>query len=238
MKTTVHRANTRGHANHGWLDTNHTFSFAGYHNPERMNFGMLRVLNDDHVEGGMGFGSHPHDNMEIVSIPLSGSLEHKDDLGTTAVIKTNDVQIMSAGTGVVHSEYNHSTDDKVNFLQIWVFPKERNIEPRYAQKTFKPEDRINKIQTVVSPDKADAALWINQDAFFSLANLKSGFETNYELKNDKHGVYAFVISGEIKINGEKLLERDGAGFWEIDKLDIKANSDTELLLIEVPLSTR
>ena len=238
MKTTVHRADTRGHANHGWLDTSHTFSFAGYHNPERMNFGMLRVLNDDFVDGGMGFGSHPHDNMEIISIPLSGSLEHKDNMGTTAVIKTDDVQIMSAGTGVVHSEYNHSKNDKVNFLQIWVFPKERNIEPHYDQKTFKPEDRVNKIQMVVSPDKSNGALWINQDAYFNLATLKSGFETSYSLNNTKHGVYAFVIEGDVEIGGEKLAKRDGAGFWEVDKLDIKASSDAELLLMEVPMSTR
>lgn len=238
MKTTVHRASTRGHANHGWLDSSHTFSFAGYHNPERMNFGMLRVLNDDFVEGGMGFGSHPHDNMEIISIPLSGSLEHQDNMGTKAVIKTNDVQIMSAGTGVVHSEYNHSADDKVNFLQIWVFPKERNIEPSYDQKTFMPEDRINTIQTVVSPEKDNGALWINQDAYFNLATLKSGFETSYELNDSKHGVYAFVIEGDVEIGGEKLGKRDGAGFWDVENLDIKAGSDAEVLLMEVPMSTR
>ncbi len=238
MKTTVHRAETRGHADHGWLDTNHTFSFASYHNPERMNFGMLRVLNDDWVEGGMGFGAHPHDNMEIVSIPLSGSLEHKDNTGVAEVIQTNDVQIMSAGTGVVHSEYNHSKEDKVNFLQIWVFPKERNIDPRYDQKTFDPAGRVNKLQTVVSPEKSNGALWINQDAYFSLGTLKQGFETEYSLHGSSHGVYAFVIDGEVEIGGEKLKKRDGAGFWETDSLNITASDNAELLLIEVPMSGR
>lgn len=238
MKTTVHRAGTRGHANHGWLDTHHTFSFASYHNPARMNFGMLRVLNDDWVDGGMGFGAHPHDNMEIISIPLSGSLEHKDNTGVSEVIRTNDVQIMSAGTGVVHSEYNHDQKEKVNFLQIWVFPKDRNIDPRYDQKTFDPGNRINKIQPVVSPDQSKDTLWINQDAYFSLATLKEGFETEYTLNDPNHGVYAFVIEGDVEIGGEALGKRDGAGFWETGNLAVKATSDAELLLIEVPMTSR
>ena len=238
MKTTIHRATTRGHANHGWLDTHHTFSFASYHNPARMNFGMLRVLNDDWVDGGMGFGAHPHDNMEIVSIPLSGSLEHKDNTGVSEVIRTNDVQVMSAGTGVVHSEYNHSEKDKVNFLQIWVFPKARNIDPRYGQKTFHPGDRVNKIQTVVSPGRSDDTLWINQDAYFSLSTLKEGFNTSYVLNDPNHGVYVFVINGDAEISGEKLGKRDGAGFWDIGELAIKAATDAELLLMEVPMSSK
>lgn len=238
MKKIIHTSGSRGHANHGWLDSHHSFSFAGYHNPERMQFGMLRVLNDDWVEGGAGFGKHPHENMEIVSIPLEGALEHKDTTGNAKVIRTNDVQIMSAGSGLMHSEYNHSKTDKVNFLQIWVFPKERNIEPRYEQKTFKPADRINKIQTVVSPDKNDEAIWINQDAYFSLASLKKDFTTTYELKNEAHGVYVFVIEGNVEIAGESLSKRDALGIYETKNLNIKATSDTELLLIEVPLSGR
>src|SRR5688572_10982370 len=182
MNTVLHKAKTRGHANHGWLDTNHTFSFAHYYDPARMHFGALRVLNDDSVEGGNGFGTHPHDNMEIVSIPLYGDLEHKDSTGTTAVIKQNDVQIMSAGKGIYHSEYNKNKDKKVNFLQIWVFPKDKNIDPRYEQKTYNPEDRVNKLQQVVSAVKGDEGVWINQDAWFHLGNLKKGFETEYTLK--------------------------------------------------------
>ncbi|QOI97084.1 MAG: pirin family protein [Flammeovirgaceae bacterium] len=236
MKTVLHKANTRGHANHGWLDTSHTFSFAHYYNPQRMHFGALRVLNDDFVEGGMGFGRHPHDNMEIVSIPLSGDLEHKDSMGNVAVIRQNDVQIMSAGTGVYHSEYNKNKDKKVNFLQIWVFPKVRNIDPRYDQLTFKPEDRINKLQQIVSPLKEDKGIWINQDAWFHLGTLKKGFETTYQIKKEGNGLYAFVIEGDVTINSQSLNKRDGFGVWETQAIKILADSDAELLLIEVPMN--
>ena len=236
MKTVLHKANTRGHANHGWLDTNHTFSFAHYHNPERMHFGVLRVLNDDFVDGGKGFGTHPHDNMEIISIPLLGDLEHKDSMGNTTVIKQNDVQIMSAGTGIQHSEYNKNKDQKVNFLQIWVFPKVRNIEPRYDQLTFNPEDRINKLQQIVSPVKDDEGVLINQDAWFHLGNLKSGFNTDYKIKQKGNGVYAFVLEGDVTINDQKLNKRDGFGVWDVDVLTIKADTDAELLLMDVPMN--
>jgi quercetin 2,3-dioxygenase len=236
MKTVLHKAETRGHANHGWLDSHHTFSFAHYYNPERVHFGVLRVLNDDIVDGGMGFGTHPHDNMEIVSIPLSGDLEHKDSMGNVTVIKENDVQIMSAGTGIYHSEYNKSKDKKVNFLQIWVFPKEENIKPRYGQKTFNPADRVNKLQEVISPVKDADGIWINQDAWFHLGSLKKGIMTDYAIKQKGNGVYAFVISGEATINGQKLSKRDGLGVWDTDKLDITADTDTEILLMEVPMN--
>lgn len=236
MNTVLHKANTRGHANHGWLDTSHTFSFAHYYDPTRVHFGALRVLNDDFVDGGMGFGRHPHDNMEIISIPLSGDLEHKDSMGNVAVIKQHDVQIMSAGTGIYHSEYNKNKDKKVNFLQIWVFPKVRNIEPRYDQITFKPEDRVNKLQQIVSPSKTDEGVWINQDAWFHLGNLKQGFKTDYTVKLKGNGVYAFVISGDVTINGQTLNKRDGFGVWDLEKLSISADSDAELLLMEVPMT--
>lgn len=236
MNTVLHKANTRGHANHGWLDTSHTFSFAHYYDPTRVHFGALRVLNDDFVDGGMGFGRHPHDNMEIISIPLSGDLEHKDSMGNVAVIKQHDVQIMSAGTGIYHSEYNKNKDKKVNFLQIWVFPKIRNIEPRYDQITFKPEDRVNKLQQIVSPSKTDEGVWINQDAWFYLGNLKPGFKADYAVKLKGNGVYAFVISGEVTINGQALTKRDGFGVWDVEKLSISADSDAELLLMEVPMT--
>jgi quercetin 2,3-dioxygenase len=236
MNTVLHKASTRGHANHGWLDTNHTFSFAHYYDPARMNFGVLRVLNDDFVDGGQGFGRHPHDNMEIISIPLHGDLEHKDSMGNVAVIKQNDVQILSAGTGIYHSEYNKNPDKKVNFLQIWVFPKQQNIEPRYDQKSFKPEDRENKLMPIVSPNKSEGGVWINQDAWFHLGNLKKGFQTDYTIKQKGNGVYAFVIEGDVTINGQKLNKRDGFGVWDIDKLSITADSNAELLLMEVPMN--
>jgi redox-sensitive bicupin YhaK (pirin superfamily) len=236
MNTVLHKAETRGRANHGWLNSMHTFSFANYHDPLRMNFGVLRVLNDDIVDGSKGFGKHPHDNMEIVSIPLSGDLEHKDSMGTSTVIRQNDVQIMSAGTGVYHSEYNKNVDQKVNFLQIWLFPKEMDIEPRYDQRTFQPEDRVNKFQNIVSPRKEDDGVWINQDAWFHLGSLKKGFQTEYAVKQKGNGVYAFVINGDITINGQKLNKRDGFGIWDTDKISINADSDAEVLLMEVPMN--
>ncbi len=235
MKTALHKASTRGHANHGWLDTHHTFSFAHYYDPSRLHFGVLRVLNDDFVDGGMGFGTHPHDNMEIISIPLHGDLEHKDSMGNTAVIRENDVQIMSAGTGVQHSEYNRNKDAKVNFLQIWVFPKVRDIKPRYEQKTFLPEERVNKLQQVVTPVKDESGVLINQDAWFYLGNLKKGFRTDYAVKRKENGVYLFVLEGDATINGQKLNKRDGLGVWDTDEFSIAADSDTELLLMDVPM---
>jgi len=236
MKTILHKADTRGHANHGWLDTNHSFSFANYYDPSRVQFGMLRVLNDDFVDGGMGFGTHPHDNMEIISIPLSGDLEHKDSMGNTAVIRQNDVQVMSAGTGIYHSEYNRNKDQKVNFLQIWVFPKERNITPRYGQKSFRHEDRIDKLQQVVGPEKNDGSVQINQDAWFHLGDLKKGKTVDYTIRKKGNGVYVFVIEGDVTINGQALSKRDGYGIWEADQFSIVANNDAEVLLMEVPMN--
>jgi len=234
MKTILHKSNTRGHANHGWLNSYHTFSFAGYYDLARMHFGALRVLNDDTVKAGMGFGKHPHDNMEIVSIPLFGDLHHKDSTGRDKIIRQHDVQIMSAGSGIAHSETNANHDKDVKFLQIWVMPKEHNIEPRYDQKSFLPEDRLNKILTVVAPDDANA-VWINQDAWFSLANLSKGFAVEYSVHKKNNGVYAFVIKGDVTINGIALNERDGLGISETDLLNINADSDAELLLIDIPM---
>jgi quercetin 2,3-dioxygenase len=236
MKTVLHKATTRGHADHGWLDTNHTFSFGQYYDPTRVQFGALRVLNDDFVEGGKGFGTHPHDNMEIVSIPLVGDLEHKDSMGNVAVIKQHDVQIMSAGTGIYHSEYNKNKDQKVNFLQIWVFPKVRNIQPQYGQKTFLPQDRLNKLQVVVAPDASSGGVVINQDAWFSLGTLQKGYNGNYTINKKGNGVYAFVIDGSVTINGQSLNKRDGFGIWEADSISVDSAVDSELLLIEVPMN--
>jgi redox-sensitive bicupin YhaK (pirin superfamily) len=234
MKTILHKADTRGHANHGWLNSYHSFSFAGYHDPERIHFGALRVLNDDSVAKGMGFGKHPHDNMEIVSIPLSGDLHHNDSTGRDEIIRQGDVQIMSAGSGIAHSEMNANKDKDVKFLQIWVFPKKRDIEPRYEQKSFRHEDRKDKIVTVVAPDN-EAAVWINQDAWFSLADLSAGKEISYDIRKEGNGVYVFVIEGDAIVNGQQLNTRDGLGTWETGKLDIKAGTEAQLLLIDVPM---
>jgi len=236
MKTVLHKANTRGHANHGWLNTHHTFSFANYMNPERMNFGALRVLNDDIVAPGMGFGTHPHDNMEIISIPLRGDLEHKDNMeGIPKTIKSGDVQIMSAGTGVFHSEYNPNDDKEVNFLQVWVFPKERDIEPRYDQKTYTEAGRQNQWQTVVSPEKGGSALWINQDAWFSLGKLEAGKSLEYKMHKPNSGLYTFVLNGQLKVANEDLQKRDGLGVWDAQTVSFEATQDAEVLLMEVPM---
>jgi redox-sensitive bicupin YhaK (pirin superfamily) len=235
MKTTIHKADSRGLADHGWLLSRHTFSFAGYHDPERMRFGLLRVLNDDIVQAGMGFGAHPHDNMEIISIPLNGELAHKDSTGNKEVINTGDVQIMSAGSGLTHSEFNNSKTNPVNFLQIWIFPKMKDITLRYEQKTFRREDRINKFQTVVSPEKDTGALWINQNAYFSLGSLDKDENVTYEVKYKSNGLYVFIIEGEVEIEGENLEKRDAIGIEDIDKVEIKATSGSEVLLIEVPM---
>lgn len=235
MKTIVHQSDSRGLADHGWLKSRHSFSFAGYYNPERMNFGALRVLNDDQVAEGMGFGTHPHENMEIVSIPLEGDLAHKDSTGRNEVIRQGDVQIMSAGTGIEHSEFNYNKDQEVHFLQIWVFPKKRDIEPRYEQKTYSAEDRVNKWQTVVSPE-VEAAVKINQDATFSLVNLDAGVELAYEVKHPGNGVYLFVLNGELTAAGEKLDRRDAVGITETESFSVKASSYAEVLAIEVPMN--
>ncbi len=235
MKTTLHKANSRGNADHGWLNSHHTFSFASYHDPERVRFGLLRVLNDDIVQPGEGFGTHPHDNMEIISIPLKGALAHKDSTGNEHVINTGDVQIMSAGSGLYHSEYNASKKDEVNFLQIWVFPKERDIEPRYDQKSYNAEKRKNKFQLVVSPEKDNGSLWINQDAYFSLVNLEKGKDISYNINKKGNSVYLFLLEGSITSAGEKLDKRDGLGIEDIDEVTITANENSELLVIEVPM---
>jgi quercetin 2,3-dioxygenase len=236
MKIILHKANTRGHANHGWLDSYHTFSFAGYHDPERVHFGVLRVLNDDTVAGGMGFGAHPHDNMEIISIPTVGELEHKDNMGTRQIIREGDVQVMSAGTGIQHSEKNKNNDREVKFFQIWVLPDKKNIKPRYEQKNFSDSDKHNKLLTIVSPlGTNDGGVQIQQDAWFSLGKLDKDFSTAYQLKNKDNGVYAFVIEGDVTVNGEKLNRRDGLGVTEVHELKINANSDAEILLMEVPV---
>lgn len=236
MNTVLHKAETRGKANHGWLNSHHTFSFANYHNPERMNFGVLRVLNDDIVQAAMGFGTHPHDNMEIISIPLEGDLEHKDSMGNVTVIKEGDVQIMSAGTGVTHSEKNKNNDKEVKFLQIWVFPKEKNISPRYDQTSIREIAKENKFYQVVSPNQDDQGVWINQDAWFHIGNFTKGNSDEYEIKKEGNGVYAFILEGEVEIEDEKLSKRDGIGIWNTKSINVKATEKARVLLMEVPMS--
>jgi quercetin 2,3-dioxygenase len=236
MKTILHKADTRGHANHGWLDAHHTFSFANYYDRSRQNFGVLRVLNDDQIAGGMGFGRHPHDNMEIVTIPLSGDLEHRDSMGNVGVIRHGDVQIMSAGTGIYHSEKNHNLHEDLKLLQIWVFPKLENIEPRYDQQTFAVADRKNHFQTIVSPLGSDGGgVGMNQDAWFSLGNLEKGIETTYKINKSGNGVYVFVIDGEVSVENQTLNRRDGLGISETENFKIKANENAEVLLMEIPI---
>ena len=235
MNTILHKAETRGHANHGWLDSHHTFSFAHYYDSLRVSFGALRVLNDDIVQGGRGFGKHPHDNMEIVSIPLQGALAHSDTTGKSETIKTGDVQIMSAGSGLAHAEFNASATEPVNFLQIWVFPKLRNIAPRYEQKSFNRADRLNTFQTVVAPDDAQA-VHINQDAWFSMIDLTPGNNATYTIKRKGNGVYIFVIEGSVLAGEQVLNKRDGLGVSGIEQVKLVASADAQVLLIEVPMN--
>ncbi len=236
MKTVLHKANSRGHANHGWLDSHHSFSFANYYNPDRMNFGVLRVLNDDIVAGGKGFGRHPHDNMEIISIPLSGDLEHQDSMGNKAIIKEGDVQVMSAGTGVFHSEYNKSSDAEVRFLQIWMFPNQKNVTPRYDQISIKEGAKKNELQQILSPNADDAGVWVHQNAFFHLGEMECGFTNKYDVKIPGNGVYVFVLEGDVTIAGQQLNKRDGFGIWDTASFDIVADTDAKLLLMEVPMN--
>lgn len=235
MKTVYHAADTRGNADHGWLKSRHTFSFAEYYNPERMHFGALRVINDDHVVGGMGFGTHPHNDMEIISIPLSGDLAHRDSMGNGSVIRSGDIQVMSAGTGVAHSEMNPNADQDVKFLQIWVFPREKNVAPRYQQIQYAGQAQPDAFQQILSPNPDDEGVWIHQDAWFSLADFSDGMKQRYEVKRAGNGVYAFVISGRANIGGVELNERDGLGLWETDGFDVEALGGAKVLLMDVPM---
>ncbi len=235
MKTVFHPADSRGSADHGWLKSRHSFSFASYYNPEKINFGALRVLNDDYVEGGMGFGRHPHDNMEIISIPLSGDLEHEDSMGHKQIIRSGDVQVMSAGTGIAHSEYNANQDKPVEFLQIWVIPNKRQVTPRYQQVTLDEEQLKGQLTQVVSPNPDDEGVWIHQNAWFHLGDLKVDQAVQYKLKDPSNGVYAFVLDGGIEINNQSLSKRDALGIWDATEIKISVKSDARVLLMEVPL---
>lgn len=235
MKKTLHRAGSRGHANHGWLDSHHTFSFATYRNIDRMNFGVLRVLNDDKVTGGRGFGTHPHENMEIISIPLSGDLEHKDSMGIKGVIQEGDIQVMSAGTGVFHSEYNKNAETPVEFLQIWLFPNQQDVTPRYDQQSIRELEKQNEFYQILSPNKDDDGVWIHQDAYFLMGKFDGNTEATYQLKNKENGLYIFVIYGDLFAGDQDLISRDGLGIEEVNEVSFKFKTSSHVLLMEVPM---
>ena len=236
MKNTVlHKAASRGHADHGWLNAYHSFSFANWYNPERVQFGMLRVLNDDTVAAGMGFGTHPHDNMEIITIPLEGDLAHKDSMGNGTTIKSGDIQVMSAGTGIQHSEFNPNHNHHTKLFQIWLFPKYRNVEPRYQQITLDQSLQKNDFAQILSPNPNDAGVWIHQDAWFYLSDFDKDFSKKLSLKKEGNGFYIMNIEGEIEVNGEKLERRDAIGIWATNEIEIKANSNAKFLVMEIPM---
>ena len=235
MKTVFHPSDSRGYANHGWLEARHSFSFASWHQPDRLHFGALRVLNDDIIQGGMGFGTHPHDNMEIVTIPLKGDLEHKDSMGNSAVIREGDIQVMSAGTGVQHSEYNNSPDKEINLFQLWLFPNKQNVKPRYDQLPIRSLHQKNEFFQILSPSANDQGVWIHQDAWMHILDADEGQSFDYVLQSPQNGVYLIVIEGEVEVDNQTLSRRDAIGIWETDKLTIKTKTDAELLLVQVPM---
>lgn len=233
MKTILYPENERGYANHGWLKAKHTFSFANWYNPEKMHFGALRVLNDDIVAPKMGFGTHPHDNMEIITIPLKGKLEHKDSMGHTSIISTGEIQVMSAGTGIFHSEFNADKEEEINLFQLWIFPNKQNVKPRYDQLKIQYENAINNWIQLVSPFEQDEGTWIHQDAWISYIELEN--ETRYKIKKKGNGVFIMNIEGTLQIAGQNLNNRDAIGITEIEEVVILADSKTRLIAIEVPL---
>jgi quercetin 2,3-dioxygenase len=231
-----HKADTRGHEDHGWLNTYHNFSFGDYYERDRLQFGTLRVLNDDTVAAGTGFGRHPHNNMEIISIPLAGELEHKDSMNSTQVIKTGDIQVMSAGTGIFHSEYNRDKNKEVKFLQIWVYPNKLDVQPRYDQVTLDPSKRINKLQQIVSPNSKDEGVWIYQDAWFHLGKIQNSHNVSYQIKRKGNGVFCFLLNGEMKVHNNLLQKRDAIGLWDLDSIDlVSLSDDSEILVMDVPM---
>jgi len=236
MKTIFYPENERGKNNIGWLKANFSFSFASYYDPNKVNFGVLRVLNDDIIAGGTGFGTHPHDNMEIITIPLEGGLEHKDSMGNTGVIRAGEVQVMSAGTGVYHSEYNASRTEEAKTLQIWLFPKERDMQPRYDQKDFKELFKTNQLTTLISPVKSPDTLWLNQDATFSMGDFEAGTSLNYDIKTPGNGAYVFVIEGAVKINSTVLNKRDALGVYDTSSFTIEPEDFSRFLIIDIPMS--
>jgi redox-sensitive bicupin YhaK (pirin superfamily) len=236
MKTIYHAAASRGNANHGWLQSKHTFSFANYHNPERMSFGVLRVINDDCIIGGQGFGKHAHRDMEIISIPLSGKLGHGDNIGNNGIIETGEIQVMSAGTGITHSEMNGDDKEDVKLLQIWVIPNKTNVTPRYQQICMGDIMQPNEFNQILSPNADDAGVWIHQDAWFSMGDFDKGVTQTYQLKDLNNGVYIFIISGKVVVSGNNLDTRDGLGVWDTKNFTMDVEENAKVLLMEVPMS--
>ena len=236
MNSVIHKANTRGHADHGWLEANHSFSFANYYNPDRMNFGVIRVLNDDSIAPERGFGTHPHDNMEIITIPLEGDLKHQDNMGNGTVIKNGDIQVMSAGTGITHSEFNANNDSHCKLLQIWLFPNKKNVTPRYDQISISTLSKKNKLYQILSPNKNDEGVWIHQNAWFHIGKYDSKSKDEYSLNEKENGIYLFVIDGEININDQRLSKRDGMGLWNLSQINFEAKAKSRVLVMEVPLT--
>lgn len=235
MKHLIHTAASRGNVDFGWLQSHHTFSFGHYYNPERMHFGVLRVLNDDTVAGGRGFDTHPHSDMEIISLPLEGELEHRDSMGNRTLIRQGDIQVMSAGTGVQHSEYNKNQDKPVKFLQIWIFPSKKQVAPRYDQVTLNPADSHNTLQQILSPAPEKGCVWIHQQAWFHLSRMDAGVSLNYEMKRKGNGAYIFVLAGSLKIEEMPLQERDGMGIWDTVRFSLTSVKDAAVLIMEVPM---
>ncbi len=235
MKKVFHSAQSRGHADHGWLNANYSFSFASYFNPQRSNFGALRVLNDDTISPGKGFGTHPHDNMEIITIPLKGDLKHKDSMGNIGAINEGEMQVMSAGTGVYHSEYNKNSDNFVNLLQLWVIPNKQNVEPRYGQLSIRELKKKNSFYQVLSPYPDDDGMWIHQEAWFHLGDFEEQTFIDYVLKKEGNGVYVFVIEGAFIVANETLRKRDAIGVWNTNKITFEAQSESRVLIVEVPM---
>ncbi|MFN4973053.1 MAG: pirin family protein [Bacteroidota bacterium] len=237
MKTWIHREEKRGHALHGWLNAKHSFSFGRWYDPSRLHFGALRVLNDDEVAPGMGFGMHPHDNMEIITLVQSGALEHKDNMGNGSVMRPNDVQVMSAGTGVLHSEMNPLKDEPVKLFQIWVFPDKEDVKPRYEQKTFDPAQRKNKWQQIIKPDTQTEGegIFIYQQAWFSLADTEGNSSLTYTSKRTGNGAYVFIIDGQVRINGEQLNTRDALCVTQYSEIEIHSTTDARILIMDVPM---
>lgn len=235
MKTVIHRAETRGAANFGWLDARHTFSFGRYYNPDRMSFGVLRVLNDDRIAGGAGFPTHPHDNMEIVTIPLEGALEHKDSMGNTAVIEKGKVQVMSAGTGVQHSEYNKNENEELKLLQIWMIPNKQNVTPRYDEVAISEIAVENELYQILSPNPDDDGVWVHQNSWWYMIQTTKDSHLTYKFKDETNGLYIFLIKGSMTIDGEQLSTRDGIGIYQTSSFDFNITQDSEALFMEVPL---
>lgn len=234
MKTVFHSANSRGHADHGWLNAKHSFSFASWYNPERIHFGMLRVLNDDVVAGGMGFGKHPHDNMEIITIPLAGSIQHEDSMGFSEVIRAGEVQVMSAGTGIYHSEYNPSPNEKLNLFQIWIFPNQKQVTPRYAQRKYELQN--GAFTELVGPEHSGISTWIHQDAWLSMGEFDKDTTCSYTLKKSNNGAYIMLIEGTIQIDEQILQQKDAIGISDTLQIDINIQQKAKILVIEVPMN--